>query len=289
MSVPNPPAGAPAPQLPPPVPPVAPPPAAPKKTNVVAMIAMIVAIVGFIFACIPGALIVGWILLPIAFVLSIVSLFLKGDRKWMGIVGLIVAVVGTIVGFIVFFAVVATSFSNAVDEAFGSGETTVTQPVDGAADAQEAADAEEPAAADADAAQGTRENPYPLSSKISSDDWTVVVNSVNADGNAVVADANPFNDEAPAGSHYEIVNYTVTYTGDDKGLAAEVQVGLVTSAGNVVNSYDSLVVLKDGFGLDELYNGASATGSVAFAVPDGDQALIRVTPGMFADEVFVTP
>src|SRR5690606_41361728 len=84
MTVPNSPSAAPAPQLPPPVPPVSGT-AASKKHNVPALIAMIVAIVGFLFACIPGALIVGWILLPIAFVLSIVSLFLKGDRKWMGV------------------------------------------------------------------------------------------------------------------------------------------------------------------------------------------------------------
>ncbi|HWU29899.1 MAG TPA: hypothetical protein VN041_12535 [Microbacterium sp.] len=189
MSIPNPPAGAPAPQSPPPVPPVGVQPPAPKKTNVVAMVAMIVAIVGFIFACIPGALIVGWILLPIAFILSIVSLFLKGDRKWMGIVGLIVSVVGTIVGFIVFFAVVATSFN----DAFGGGETTVSQPVEKPADDAKPADDKKPA----EAAQGTRENPYPLSSQISNDDWTVVVNSVNTDGNPVVADANQFNDQAP--------------------------------------------------------------------------------------------
>ena len=121
------------------------------------------------------------------------------------------------------------------------------------------------------------------------DDWTVVVNSVNRDGNPVVADANQFNDQAPAGSHYEIVNYTVTYNGAKKGLAAEVQVAMVTSAGNVVNSYENLVMLKDGFGLDEMYKGASATGSVAFAVPDGDAAVVRVTPGLLADEVFVKP
>ncbi|MFS2242763.1 hypothetical protein V2S05_10670, partial [Microbacterium sp. OR16] len=64
----------------------------PGKKNVVALIAMIVAIVGFIFACVPGALTVGWVLLPIAFVLSIVSLFLKGGRKWMGVVGLVVSI-----------------------------------------------------------------------------------------------------------------------------------------------------------------------------------------------------
>jgi len=280
MSVPHPPA-APAPQPgPPPMPPADPTASAPKKTNVLALIAMIVAIVGFIFACVPGALIVGWVLLPIAFVLSIVSLFLKGDRKWMGIVGLIVSIVGTIVGFVVFFAVVAT----AANEAFGGTETTVTQPAD--EEVEPAADEEEPADA---AEQGTRENPYPLGSQISSSDWTVVVNSHTADGAATVADGNMFNEAAPAGSHYEIVNYTVTYTGAESGLAAETAVALVTSAGNVINGYDSLVVLADSFGLDELYNGASATGSQAFLVPDGETALIRVRPGMLADEVFVKP
>lgn len=280
MSVPNPPAAVPEQLPPPPAPAGAAAPA--QKHNVVALVAMIVALVGFVFACIPGALMVGWILLPIAFVLSIVSLFLKGDRKWMGVVGLIVSIVGTIVGFIVFFALMATSIDQAIDEEFGSGETTVTETT-----GEEAAtDDEEPAADDAE--QGTRENPYPLASKISSDDWTVVINSHTADGAALVA-KNEFNDKAPAGSHYEVINYTVTYTGDDKGLAPEVSIAFVTASGNVINSYDAMVMLEDGFGLDELYNGASATGSEAFLVPDGEKALIRVSPGMFADEVFVQP
>lgn len=282
MSVPNPPA-APSPQPVPPPTPFAQALASvvPKKTNVLALVAMIVAIVGFIFACVPGALIVGWILLPIAFVLSIVSLFLKGGRKWMGVVGLILSIVGTIVGFVVFFAVIA----NAANEAFGDTETTVSQPAD--APEEDAAPAVEEEPADA-AEQGTRENPYPLGSQISSSDWTVVVNSHTADGAAAVA-ANGYNDPAPAGSHYEVINYTVTYTGEESGLAAEVSMAFVTSAGNVVNSYDNLVILEDGFGMDELYNGASATGSQAFLVPDGETVTIRVRPGMLADEVFVQP
>ena len=85
------------------------------------------------------------------------------------------------------------------------------------------------------------------------------------------------------------MNYTVTYTGDDSGLAAEVSIAFVTSAGNVVNSYDAMVVLADAIGMEELYNGASATGSEAFLVPDGETAMIRVRPGMLADEVFVQP
>lgn len=281
MSVPN--SAAPAPQqLPPPLPPSDAAAPASGKTNIVALVAMIVAIVGFLFACIPGAAIVGWILLPIAFVLSIVSLFLKGDRKWMGVVGLIVSIIGTIVGFVVFFAVMAGVASEAIADEFGDSDTTVTQPAD-----EDAAVADEEEPVDA-AEQGTRENPYPLASQISSGDWTVVVNSHTADGSAAVADGG-FNEPAPAGSHYEIVNYTATYTGDESGLAAEVSIAFVTSAGNVVNSYDNIVLLSDSIGMDELYNGASATGSQAFLVPDGETALIRVRPGMLADEVFVKP
>ncbi len=243
--------------------------------NILALVALIVSVVGFIFACIPGALIVGWILLPIAFILSIVSLFLKGTGKGLGIAGLIISIVGTIVGVVVFFSVVAV----AIDDAIG-GDTTV---VEGSAAPEEAVEDAAPAEE-----AGTRENPVGLGSTIQSDDWTVVVNSHNADGNATVG-ANSFNEAAPAGSHYEIVNYTVTYTGDDSGFAAFVSLDLVTGGGNVINSFDNLAILDDGMGLDELFNGASATGSTAFLVPDGESVLIRVSPGMGADEVFVKP
>lgn len=258
----------------------APVPQAPKPgRNVLALVALIVSIVGFIFACIPGALIIGWILLPIAFILAIVSLFLKGTGKGLGIAGLIISVVGTIVAAVVFFAVVAVSFN----DAFSDETTVVEEP----AEAGGAPAAEAPAE-ESGAEAGTRENPVALGSAITSVDWTVVVNSYTVDGSAIVA-ANQFNDAAPAGSHYEIVNYTVTYTGADSGIAALVGVDVVTSAGNVVNSFDNLVLLDDSMGLDEMFAGASTTGSAAFLVPDGETALIRVRPGMVADEVFVKP
>lgn len=255
-----------------------------KKLNVLALVSAIVAVVGFIFACMPGALVVGWILLPIAFVLSIVSLFLKGDKKWLGIVGLILSIVGTIIGVLVFIGVVA----GAANDAFGGGDTTVTQSDESEQPTDETA--EEPAEeAPVEAAQGSRENPVPVGTEVSNSDWSVVVNSVNPDGNAIVSEANQFNEPAPAGSHYVIVNYTVTYKGAESSYAGEVMLDLVTSTGNVVNSYDTLVVLGDGMGLDELYSNASATGSQPFLVPDGETFLVRVKPGILADEVFIQP
>ena len=90
----------------------------------VGIISLVCAIVGFIFACIPGALIIGWILLPIAFILSLVSLFLKGKKKGTGVAGLIISIVGTLVGVLVFFAVVATAF----DDATSGGELEYSTP-----------------------------------------------------------------------------------------------------------------------------------------------------------------
>jgi hypothetical protein len=86
------------------------------KPSVLGIIALVVSAIGFIFACIPGALIVGWILLPIGFILSLVAMFLAG-AKWPAITGLVLAVVGTIVGFVVFFTIVANAANTAFSEA----------------------------------------------------------------------------------------------------------------------------------------------------------------------------
>jgi len=40
-----------------------------KGRNTVGIVALAMAVIGFIFACVPGALIVGWILLPTSFII----------------------------------------------------------------------------------------------------------------------------------------------------------------------------------------------------------------------------
>lgn len=259
----------------------------PQSMNVLALISFIVAVVGFIFACLPGALIIGWILLPIAFILAIVSLFLRGRGKGFGIAGLIVSVVGTIVGFIVFFAVVTTSFSQTFDD----GPVVIGGPTAGTDSGGSSVNGGTSAGASSgtQSQEGTRDNPVPLGTAISSDQWTVVIDSYNANANDVVASANQFNQAPEPGTHYEIVTYTVTYTGADSAYAAEVGVDVVTDSGNVIESYSTLVILDNNFSMDELYAGASSTGSKAFLVPDGSSVLIRVQPGFFAKDVFVAP
>ena len=54
----------------------------PSGPNVLGIVALVVAAVGFVFACIPFVQVVGWILLPIAFVLSIVALLIGLKAYW---------------------------------------------------------------------------------------------------------------------------------------------------------------------------------------------------------------
>jgi hypothetical protein len=253
-----------------------------KQRNVVGLIALIAGVLGFIFACIPGALIIGWILLPIAFVLAIVSLFFKDKAKGMGITALILSIVGTIVGFTVFFAVVATS----VDNAFGSGDTKVAAPsIDAAGNA--GATENKPAAQ-----AGTRENPSPIGSVVESKDWRVVVNSVTLAASDAVVAANQFNKPPAAGSEYILVNYSATYIGDEANgqMPAFVSVDYVTADGKTVNRLGNSAVAPEAIDTTStLYKGGTATGNIAIQVPTATagQGVLAVSPGMLADKVFV--
>ncbi|TFB71456.1 hypothetical protein E3O06_13215 [Cryobacterium glaciale] len=246
------------------------------------LIALIAAVLGFIFACIPGALIVGWILLPIAFVLAIVSLFLKGRAKWMGITALIVSIVGTIVGVIVFFAVLVTS----VDDAFNSGDVTVVEPSNDTA-ADDGAAAEEPTVE-----AGTRENPYPIGSVMESDDWRVVINSVSLGATDTILAAESYNEPPTEGSEYILVNYSATYLGVDPNgqMPAFVTIGYVTVDGTTVNAFDKMIFAPEPIDTTStLYTDGIATGNTAFEVPSATagQGVLAVTLDLFDDKVFV--
>lgn len=259
----------------------APAPAPPaKENNTIGLIGFIAAVVGFIFACIPFALIVGWILLPTAFILSIVALCLKDKKKGFGLAGLIISIIGTIIGFIVFIAVVAT----AVGGAF-SDDTSVSAPVEKPTSADDALEAEE-----ADE-KGTRTNPHPLGSTVSTDEWTVKVNSVNLNANKAIASENEFNEPASKGEVYILANVTIKYTGTNPDGAMPFEIiEYVTASGTTVDSYDTLVVAPDELdSTTTLYEGASITGNIAFSVPadSADEGVLAVAPGLFGDKVFV--
>lgn len=258
------------------------------QSNVLGLIALITAVIGFIFACVPGALIIGWILLPVAFILGLVSLFLQGKSKWMGITALILSIVGTVVGAVVFLTVV----SNVFDESFGGGDTAVAGPSENTDSGTEQNADGEGAADEGSSEEGTRGNPHPIGSTIENDEWRVVVNSVTPAATDAVLSENDFNEPPSDGAQYMLVNYSTTYVGDnaDGEMPAFVSVEYVTTDGTTVNSFDNVVVAPDAIDTTSaLYTEGTATGNAVFEVPTdtADQGVLAITPGMLGDKVFV--
>ena len=254
----------------------------PLKRNTLGIVALVAAIVGFIFAVWEGAFIIGWILLPIAFVISLVALFQKGQGKKLAITALIISIIGTIAGVLAFFFSAATVFEEAFDEVLDD-EIVAVDPDD---DADEMDDSDE-VADDDGSGEGSRANPYPLGTTVSSDDWKVTVNSFTTNATDEVMQENEFNDEPDEGEEYVLVNVTVERVAEDGGSPLfDVDVKYVTESGNVISSYDSLAVVPDALPDSEMYGGATATGNVGLLVPEDDDGTIRVNPGLFADEVF---
>lgn len=257
-----------------------------KQRNAVGLTALIVAVLGFIFACIPGALIVGWILLPISFILSIVGLALSGKTKGTSISALIISVVGFIVGVVVFLTAVGSAFDEAFDD-----NTSVSAPGD--ANGAGAGDQITDGAGDdgsAGGAEGSRANPVEMGSTISSSNWDITIDSFDPDATDDVLTANQFNEEPADGNSYALAEVTVTYTGDDSGAPwAGISFAYVTEDGNTVSAHDTLAVAPgpDFSDIGELYEGASDSGNVLFEIPQDDGGLLRVTPGLGADDVFV--
>lgn len=265
----------------------APPP--PKKTrNTVGLIALITAIVGAVFAMIPGALIIGWILLPVAFILSIVSLFLKNQKRGQSIAALIISIVGTIIGFIVFFAVVST----AVDDAFNE-DVEIQSPGEGGDIEESVVDDEavvDEGDTEAGGEEGSRDNPLALGTAISESEWEVTVNSVDLNATEAVLAENPFNDEPAEGNTYIMANISATYIGDSTaGETPWVDVEYVSPEGNSYDGTMSLIVVPDSFNSSEtLYEGASTSGNFGIEVASEgvEDGTLRVAPGMFGDAVF---
>ncbi|AQQ15756.1 hypothetical protein CGLAU_09015 [Corynebacterium glaucum] len=257
-----------------------------KEKNTIGLVALVCAVIGFIFACVPGALIIGWILLPIAFILSLVGLFARGKKKGMALAALILSIVGTLVGFIVFFTVIG----NAVDESFNAEPTIApADPANQLSD-QPASDADK----NNDAAGGagdSRENPLPLGTAISGSDWTATVNSVDLDATEAVIAANPFNDAPGEGQKYILADVTLTYTGDDpQGSTPWASIDYVTIDGTTISSTDNIAVAPNQLDtLTTLYGGGSVSGNIPLLVPadTADQGVLAVEPDMFTKKKFV--
>jgi hypothetical protein len=246
-------------------------PQSPPQRNVVGIIALVTGIVGFIFACIPGALIIGWVLLPIAFVLGIVGVCLSGKTKATSIAAITVSIVGVVVGVVVFFAVVADSFSDAFNEPdLSAGPSAPTVGGDSGGDSTPK--------------PGSRENPLPIGQTASNEEWTVVLGQP-AESWSLVAAENQFNEPPASGMEFWMVPVRATYTGTATGNPWEVSVKFVGSDNRTYS--DSCGVIPSPLtDVGELYPGGVAEGNVCVAVPAGADGLWTVSTGFIGQPVF---
>lgn len=99
-------------------------PEGPKKVSVLGLIGLGLSVLGTILAFIPVVNIVGFFVLAAGFIVSLISIFLKG-KKWPGITGLILAVVGTIIG-VVLSLIYLVAFAQDVSEQYDRPTSTST-------------------------------------------------------------------------------------------------------------------------------------------------------------------
>ncbi|MCR2814324.1 DUF4352 domain-containing protein [Microbacterium jiangjiandongii] len=261
----------------PPGPPAAPP--GNKPLNVLGLVAVISAGVGLILACVPAVMVVGWVLLVVGFVLGIVSLFRPGRGKALGISALIVSVVGTIVGFIVFIVVVGFAFAGLASSAADDSSEVVIDV---------------PAATQSSAAgpvgEGTIDNPLPLGTPIITEDWEVTVHGVAFDQTEAVMAVNPYGSPPAEGFQYILADVTMTYTGDAAEGMMPLWVGIayITASGKTT---ETAAVDAPGE-MDRLANllpGDTATGAVVLLAPEvgAEDGVIAVRSGVTTDMVHV--
>jgi hypothetical protein len=192
-----------------PVPPYA---APPKKGAGLAIAAMVLGIIALLLSWVPIVNNLAAVLAVVGLALGIPALVFA-RRGTHGGTGL--AITGLVTSVLAIVLVIATQalYSSVVDEVERSLDEGIAELDQDASGVPDAAELIDPAPADAPAPEAAV---VPLGEPAQVGDYLVSVDAVELDGNAIVADANQFN-EPPAGQ-YVIAQLTATYTGADEGM-----------------------------------------------------------------------
>ena len=254
------------------------PPAPVKGSNGLATAGFVLGLLGLLGSWIPVLNIIGIVLGVLGVVLAGVGL--AKSKKANAGKGL--AIAGIVLGSlaVIFAIVINAAFVGAVDEAIDeTTNTTVKAPKSGDKGASNEG------SADADLGT-TRDNPAPLGSEITGDDWTVTINSVKT----LAADS--FGSKPAGGSALLSINMTATYVGtDEQGSTAWASVKFVSPDGTTSDSTSgsTMFLAENEFdSLKTVYNGASIKGDQLLEVPsDWQGGVLAVSPDMLSDDTFV--
>jgi hypothetical protein len=252
-----------------------------KGSNGLATAGFVLGLLGLLSSWIPFLNIVGIILGVIGAVLAAVGLA-KSKKvnagKGLAIAGLVLGALAVIIA-----VLINAVFVSAVDKAV---EETTSTSVEAPSDAGDEAASDDEAAPDAELGT-TRDNPAPLGSAISGDDWTVKINSVKT------ISKDSIGQTPAAGSTLLAINMTATYNGDDEqGSTPWATVKFVSADGTTIDSTSgsTLFMAENDFdSLKTVYNGASVKGDQLLEVPADNwrDGVLAVSPGILSDDTFV--
>ena len=262
-----------------------------RKTNLLGGFALVLAIVGAVFACIEGVMIVGWFLLPLAVIFGVAALSKPGKKKVTALVGILVSILGIVLSYGVFSNLSRKSMDAAYGTFFESHDRSESLVADKSDTERNEDELTEPKPAedlqDSFESNGTRENPIAIGETAGNYDWDVRVNSFTPNADAQVAEASVSNEPAENGFQYVVVNMTLTYKGDDSEFAQLWPVAFVADDGSVYHWFDRVITAPEPELEGEMYAGAAVTGNVALHIPIDKPGVLRINLENSRDEVFV--
>ncbi|GAB2456621.1 DUF4190 domain-containing protein [Xylanimonas ulmi] len=269
------------------------PPAAARPTgNALATAGFVVGLVALALCLVPIVNNVAFVLGALGLVFGIVGLLKarKGaGRRGLAIAAIVLSVLAGagVIASQAFYGKVLDGVSDALDT-----RPTPDAAAPGAGDedaAQDASDADsEDVAGDDGAAPeaGTRANPLPAGTTVSTADWQVTVGTPR-EAWGEISQANPFNQPPADGTQYWIVPLSGTFTGSDPATPwIDLSVAFV---GDDSVTYDdtSCGVLPDSLSdIGELYQGAQFSGNACVVVPADAPGLFTLRTGLFDSPVF---
>ena len=266
---------------------------APPQSNGLGIAALVVGIIAFLTGLIPW---LGLVLASAAIALGIFAL-LRSQRKGFAITGLVLGGVAFLTGLIVtiVFSLVASSPSSdsSADRAPVAVESSEPSPADDAeataSPTREESSAPEEPEEPATSADGSVEAPFPqpyiATGLLGGENYSLAARVVAADANAQVEEWNMFNDDAPAGFKYVVVELTMTGIDPDgvEPSIAEWDLYLATDEGNRYSSEyvifgEGMPSMSDG---PTLYPGNSFTGYTAYIVPEASRSFLLYDNGNY--------
>lgn len=268
-----------------------------KKINIVAFVALGLAVLGLILSVIPVTQIVGWVILGVAFICSLVALFLKNQPRVSALIALAVTVLSALIALVVAFVMANLSdVDETVDEQEQSSATETqdqdpqSSPIAPAPTVplpttpQQSGDpgqagqqpGQMPTPGTASSPQTSRDNPAALGETLTVGQWDVAINSFNPDATEQIVNGNMFNTPPDDGTIYCLLNVTFTNKGTEKTLPF-LAFAFIDEAGQTYYDYDNLVALEDSYYLLDLGPGQQGTGSVTIQIPAGASGVLQVT------------